>query len=92
MPAWLWIVIGAVVLGALCGGNGKNSRKASSGRPFRIDRPHYLEDDDCQCSRCGARFREKTMVCPRCGARFGTSTTDDLEFIEEMEIWDGDDD
>jgi len=32
------------------------------------------------------------MECPKCGARFGTATRDDGEFIEEMEIWDGDDD
>ena len=59
---------------------------------FRIDHPHYMDPDDCECSRCGARFPEKQMECPVCGARFGTATTDDGEFMEEMEIWDGDDD
>ena len=31
------------------------------------------------------------MTCPKCGTRFEKTKEDDLEFIEEMEIWDGDD-
>ena len=88
MPAWFWIIIGVVILGALSGERG-NGKKSSSGKPLRIDHPHYMEEDDCECSRCGARFREKTMECPQCGAQFGTAQEDDLEFIEEIEIVDG---
>lgn len=91
MPVWIWVIIGVVILGALFGGKGGGER-VSSGQPFRIDHPHYMEDDDCECSRCGAQFKEKVMECPRCGARFGTAREDDLEFIEEMEIFDGDED
>ena len=89
MPAVIWIVIGAVVLAALFGGK-KNT--ASRGRPTRIDHPHYYDEDDHECSVCGARFRGKGMVCPKCGARFEGTKEDDGEFIEEMVIWDDDDD
>ena len=92
MSTALWIVIGLAVLAA-CAGSGKGSKKASrAGKPFRIDHPHYMSDDESECSVCGARFPERDMVCPRCGARFGTARQDDQEFIEEMELWDGDDD
>jgi len=91
MPVWLWVIIGVAILGALSGGK-SSGKKAASGQPFRIDHPHYIDDDDSECSRCGARFKEKVMECPRCGTRFGTAREDDLEFMEEMEIFDGDED
>ena len=92
MPTVLWIVIGLAVI-AVCTGSGKGKGKASgTGKPYRVDHPHYISDDESECSVCGARFRDKSMVCPRCGVRFGTAREDDEEFIEEMEIWDGDDD
>ena len=92
MPVWFWIIIGVVLLALLSGNKGSSGKKASSGRPFRIDHPHYMSEDESECSVCGARFREKVMECPRCGARFGTAREDDLEFMEEMEIFDGDED
>ena len=92
MPVWVWIILGVVLLALLSGNKGKGGRGSSAARPFRIDHPHYMDPDDCECSRCGARFPEEQMECPVCGARFGTATTDDGEFMEEMEIWDGDDD
>ena len=30
------------------------------------------------------------MICPKCGAKFTGTREDDGEFIEEMELWDGD--
>ena len=73
MPTAIWIVIGLVLLIA-CAGDGKKS--SSQGGPIRIDHPHYFEEDDHECSACGARFRGKGMVCPRCGIQFsGTETT-----------------
>ena len=89
MSAVFWIIIIAVVLAACCGGKGK--KPASKGGPVRIDHPHYYDEDDHECSVCGARFRGKGMVCPKCGARFSGTKEDDGEFIEEMVIWDDDD-
>lgn len=89
MPVWAWILIGAVLLALFSGGKAKRT-PSSHAQPFRVDHPHYLSDDESECSVCGARFPDKVMVCPKCGAVFGTATTDDTEFIEEMEIYDGD--
>ena len=93
MSAVIWILIGAAVLAALCGGRkGTGARGAGGqGKAIRIDRMHYFDADDHECSACGARFRGKNAtVCPRCGARFEGTKEDDGEFIEEMEIWDDD--
>ena len=95
MPALFWILIGVVILAALCsGGKNAKTRKQSGPREkaVRIDHPHYVDLDDSECSVCGARFRNRTMTCPRCGARFTGTKDDDEEFIEEMVIWDDDDD
>lgn len=93
MSTVLWIVVGVIVLAALSGSKSKDSKPAGSkGQPFRIDHPHYISNDVSECSKCGARFRTKAMICPKCGARFGATKEDDGEFIEEMELWDGDDD
>ena len=91
MPVWFWIVIGIVFLALLSGSKGSSGKKASSGKPFRIDHPHYMSDDESECSVCGTRFREKVMECPKCGARFKATKEEDDEFIEEMVIWDDDD-
>ena len=90
MSAVFWIVIGAVILAALAGSGKKNT--GSNGKPVRIDRMHYYEEDDHECSVCGARFRGKGMTCPRCGVKFTATEEDDGEFMEEMVIWDDDDD
>lgn len=93
MSSVLWIAIGAVFLLVLCGGKGKSSGKNSRNEPTRIDRPHYLDPDDHECSVCGARFKGKNVtLCPGCGARFTGTKEDDGEFIEEMELWEDDDD
>ena len=95
MSAAVWIVIGVVILAAL---GGEKSRKVSgktgnfeSGQAARIDHPHYFSENESECSICGARFPGKEKVCPCCGARFVSAREDDLEFMEEMELLDGDD-
>lgn len=90
MSTVFWIAIGAVILAVLAGSGKKNT--GSKGKPTRIDHPHYFEEDDHECSVCGARFRGKGMTCPKCGAKFTGTKEDDGEFIEEMELWDGDND
>ena len=97
MPAVGWIVIAAVILAILLIGSASNGRKSSGtkGKAARVDRPHYYDRDEHECSVCGARFRQNTMTCLRCGARFGAVKKDDREFIEEMtdeDDWDGEDD
>lgn len=89
----VWIVIGAVVLLALLsGGKGNTGRRTGApGGAARIDHPHYYEEDDHECSVCGARFRGKGMKCPKCGTGFTRTKEDDEEFIEEMDFWDDDD-
>ena len=87
MSAILWVIIGAAVLAVCCGGKKQSDPK----KAIRIDRPHYYDMDDCECSVCGARFRKSSMICPRCGARFEEAVRDDTEFDEEMmeeEDWD----
>ena len=88
MEVIFWIVIALIAVAAMVSGK---SRTGGGGRPTRIDHPHYFDEDDHECSVCGARFRGKGMTCPKCGTRFEKTKEDDLEFIEEMEIWDGDD-
>ena len=89
MPVWVWILISVLLLALLSGGK-RRKTTASTAQPFRVDHPHYMTEDESECSVCGARFKDKVMVCPRCGARFGTATMDDGEFIEEMELYDED--
>ena len=90
MQVVLWIAIGLVVFTVLADSGKKDT--GSSGTPTRIDHLHYFDDDDHECSVCGTRFRGKGMTCPKCGAKFTGTREDDGEFIEEMELWDGDED
>ncbi len=90
MSTLLWIIIGAIVLAACCGGTRQNGQK----KVFRIDHPHYYDTDEYECSVCGARFRKSSMICPKCGARFEGTKKDETEFDEEMmeeEDWDEED-
>ena len=86
----IWIIAGAAVILALLAGGKKKPVKTAE-KPTRIDHPHYIDLDDCECSVCGARFQRKDAVCPSCGTRFQATKEDDDEFIEEMVIWDDDD-
>ena len=91
-PVW-WIVIGIVLLSLLTGGKGKSRNTGTPGQDHvRIHHPHYMSDDEYECSACKARFRNDTMTCPSCGAHFSRIREDDGEFIEEMELFDGDED
>ena len=92
MSTFIWIVVGVLVLAALGGGKSRTTSGNSGNRqPSRIDHPHYFSEDESECSACGARFPGKEKACPRCGARFASSREDDGEFMEEMELLDGDD-
>ena len=89
------VIIIAIILLLICSGlskekNGKES--GTSSQPTRIDHPHYFEEDDHECSICGTRFRGKGMTCPKCGAKFTGTREDNGEFIEEMEIWEDEED
>ena len=92
MSTVLWIVIGVIILAALSGSKGKDSKSTSSnGQPVRIDHPHVISDDESECFVCGKRFRGKHSVCPSCGAQFTGSKEDYEEFDEEedeLEAWD----
>lgn len=93
MSVIFWIAIGVIFLLVLGGSKGNSSGKSSRSQPTRIDRPLYYDPDDHECSVCGARFTGKSvMICPRCGTRFTGTKEDDGEFIEEMELWEEDDD
>ena len=90
MSVLIWIIVGAVILGACSGRN----RNAASDKPYRIDRPHVIDPDDYECSVCHRRFRKEQMVCPYCGTRFSARVTDDEDFIfeeDELESWDEED-
>lgn len=93
MSTAVWIVLGILFL-LLLSGNSSKGKKPSGSRsePTRIDRMHYYDPDDHECSECGARFEGKSMVCPKCGTRFKGTKEDDDEFIEEMVFWEDDDD
>ena len=91
MSAVFWIVIGVIIFCALAD-SGKKRNASTKEKPTRIDHPHYFEEDDHECSVCRTRFRGKSMTCPKCGTRFAGTKEDDREFMEEMVIWDDEDD
>ena len=90
MSIIFWLAIAGAILAAVVGSGKKCT--ASKGTLTRIDHPHYFEEDDHECSVCGTRFRGKSMTCPKCGAKFTGTREDDGEFMEEMVIWDEEDD
>lgn len=95
MGTGVWIALGllALVLFASSGNSKKNAGgSAGAGeKDKRIDHLHYIDLDEYECPKCGARFRKNVMVCPKCGAKFSGTVKDEDEFIEEMVLWDEDD-
>ncbi len=90
MSPIVWILIGVVILAVCLHGKGNRKDDGSRENPTRIDRMHYYDPDDHECSVCGARFEGKSMVCPKCGARFIGTKDEDDEFVEEMVLWEDD--
>ena len=86
---WIFFIGSAFLVILAVSGNQKPAQNKGQ-NTTRIDHPHYIDLDDHQCPKCGARFRENVMACPKCGARFTGTKEDDEEFIEEMELWDDD--
>ena len=88
----LWVIGGIFVLGfivSLFSGKGKGT--VSHGRPrVRIDHPHYMSEDESECTICGKRIPAYAASCPNCGVRFNASEEDEEEWDEEfneMESW-----
>ena len=91
MSVSVWIALGLLFLLVLGGSSSKGKKTSgSSGGAKRIDREHYYDPDDHECSVCGARFEGDSMICPNCGARFEKTEEDDDEFIDEMLFWEED--
>ena len=95
METGIWIALGllTVVLLVSCGKSKTSAGGGSAGvgkNNKRIDHLHYIDLDEYECPKCGARFRKNVMVCPKCGAKFSGTVEDEDEFIEEMVLWDED--
>ena len=85
---WIILIVLAVLLIAGSGSKGNRNRKTT---PYRIDHPHYITDDESECSVCGTRFSKKLSSCPRCVTRFDSTETDEEEWYEEFDeecAWD----
>ena len=87
MTAGILIIAAALAAAVLAGlARGRGSRRDTGrNRPVRIDHPHYMTEDESECSACGARFLSKHSVCPRCGARFTGAVPDEDEWYEEFD-------
>ena len=35
---------------------------------YWIQRTHFFDPDEYECSECGAMFARKSLICPACGA------------------------
>ena len=95
----LGILAFALILRVLLRKNRKENRTIARGlreRPrTRIDHPHYLTDDEYECTVCGTRFRSNADRCPHCGVIFNRTAVSEDEFVQELEEemdmddWDG---
>ena len=73
MGTGFWIILAVLAVLLLATGKTKNNGKSqggTKGTASRIDHRHYLDPDEYECPRCGAKFRSNTMQCPNCGTRF----------------------
>ncbi|QUC66106.1 hypothetical protein [Aristaeella hokkaidonensis] len=88
------LIIFIVILLLICFGfsKGKYNKKAGPKESVRLYIPHYMKEDEYKCPVCKARFWKDYMVCPNCGTKFTGTREDDGEFMEEMVIWEDDDD
>ena len=95
MPIGISIIV-AIILLWICSGFSKDKekekKKAGPKESVRLFVPHYMKEDEYKCPVCKARFWKDYMVCPNCGTKFTGTKEDDGEFMEEMELWDGDED
>ena len=98
MPIALSIIMLIVLLYVCVGEMGKGKKDkdakkmAGTHEVVRLYIPHYMKDDEYKCPVCKARFWKDYMVCPNCGTKFTGTKEDDGEFMEEMVIWDDEDD
>lgn len=52
-----------------------------------IQRTHFLDPDEYECSACGSRFAHKRAVCPECGvemhgSEYDASWVDEAAFLD----------
>jgi predicted amidophosphoribosyltransferase len=88
--SWIWIAFIILIILLIAGTGSKGNRNRQT-KPHRIDHPHYITDDESECSVCGARFSKKLASCPRCGTQFDSAETDEEEWYEEFDeecAWD----
>ena len=91
MGTGVWIAQGLMALVLLMSsGKSKKSAGGAGKNDKRVDHLHYIDLDEYECPKCGARFRKNVMLCPKCGARFSGTVEDEDAFIEEMVLWDED--
>ena len=89
----LWIAGGSLVLFLVVSlFSGKGKKTGSHERPrVRIDHPHYMTEDESECTICGKRIPAYSSSCPNCGVRFNTVKEDEEEWDEEFDeecAWD----
>ena len=88
--SWIWIAFIILIILVIAGSGRKGNRNRQT-KPYRIDHPHYITDDESECSVCGTRFSKKLASCPRCGTQFDSAETDEEEWYEEFDeecAWD----
>ena len=52
--------------------------------PHWILHSHFMDPDEYQCSRCGAKSKRKTSTCPGCGITLRL-VQDDQGWVDEAE-------